>query len=98
LRSKEFSATNFADNLSVARDKLRKTFTRRGRLYFREGMYFQFLGLPSASHMIDVFNRSLRVSSRFASLTHSTYSRRLVGLKFSNVFLAFGFLFKAAAK
>ena len=36
------------------------------------GMYFQLRGFPSASHLREVASRSLRVSSRFASATHST--------------------------
>ena len=66
--------------------------------YFFAGMYFQFRGLPSASHLIDVANLSLRVSSRFASVTHSRYSRRLLGGKSSNVLRAFAFFFNAAVK
>lgn len=38
-------------------------------------MYFQFRGLPSVSHSIVVCNRFSRVSSRFASVIHSMYSR-----------------------
>ncbi len=61
-------------------------------------MYFQCRGLPSASHLIDVVNRSLRVPSRFASVTHSRYSRCLLGANPSKVFRAFAFFFSAAAK
>ena len=61
--------------------------------YFLAGIYFQCRGLPCASHSIDVANLSFRVSSRFASVTHSRYSRRLLGAKPSNVFRAFAFFF-----
>lgn len=70
----------------------------RGAAYFFAGMYFQCRGLPSASHLIDVANLSLQVSSRFASVTHSRYSLRLLGAKLSNVFRAFAFFFNAALK
>src|SRR5262245_62729680 len=38
-------------------------------------MYFQFRGLPSVSHSMVVVSRRARVSSCFASVIHSTYSR-----------------------
>ena len=60
--------------------------------------YFQFLTFPSPSHSIDVASLCLRVSSRFASVTHSTYSRRWLVLKFSKVFRAFAFFLSAAPK
>src|ERR1700682_620922 len=71
---------------------------RRARSYFFAGMYFQFLDLPSASHFIVFATLSSRVCSRFASVIHSRYSRRWLGGKFSKVFRAFAFFFKAAAK
>src|SRR5437868_4277470 len=37
-------------------------------------IYFQFCGLPWASHLIAVCNLRCRVSSRFASVIQSTYS------------------------
>ncbi len=61
-------------------------------------MYFQCRVLPSASHLIEVASLSLRVSSRFASVTHSRYSRFLLGGNFSNVFRAFAFFFSAELK
>jgi hypothetical protein len=67
-------------------------------LAFRCGMYFQLRGLPWLSHKIDIFNRCCRVSSRFASVSHSTYSFRWLGLKFSNVFRAFAFFASADLK
>src|SRR5437588_13109959 len=70
----------------------------RARNYFFAGMYFQFRALPSVSHLIDLPRRSFRVSSRFASVIHSMYSRRWLGEKFSKVFRAFAFFFSAAVK
>ena len=64
---------------------------RVSRNYVRQFRYFQFLTFPSASHSNDVASLCLRVSSRFASVTHSTYSRRWLVLKFSKVFRAFAF-------
>ena len=61
-------------------------------------MYFQFLGFPSASHSIVCCSRFARVASVFASVTHSTYSRRWLGLNVSNAACAFLFFFTAAAK
>src|SRR5437764_5899191 len=65
-------------------------------LYFFPGMYFQFRAFPSASHFSDLARRSFRVSSRFASVIHSMYSRRWLGEKLSNVLRAFAFFFNAA--
>lgn len=60
--------------------------------------YFQFRAFPSLSHLMVVCKRCARVSSRFASVSHSTYSRRWLGLKFPNVFRAFACFFSAAVK
>src|SRR4051812_9044421 len=70
----------------------------RSPRYFFAGMYFQLRALPSLSHLIDLSRRSLRVSSRFASVTHSMYSRRWLGEKSSKVFRAFEFFLSAAVK
>src|SRR5205823_3051507 len=43
--------------------------------------YFQFRLLPSAIQPTAASRRLWRVSSAFASVTHSTYSRRWLGLK-----------------
>lgn len=48
-----------------------RCYLLRDRRYFFAGMYLQCRALPSASHLIDVANLSWRVSSRFASVTHS---------------------------
>src|SRR2546423_4863888 len=66
--------------------------------YFFAGMYFQSRALPSESHWSDFARRAFRVSSRFASVIHSMYSRRWLGEKFSNVLRAFAFFFNAAVK
>lgn len=53
-------------------------------------MYFQFLDLPSVSHVMVIANRFFRVSSRSASVIHSMYSRLWLGLKsakFAGAFL-----------
>src|SRR6186997_1561601 len=47
--------------------------------------YFQFRLFPSASHSSDWASRLLLVSSRLASVTHSTYSRCWLGGKLSKV-------------
>jgi len=66
-------------------DKSVRAVARYGQLesfrYFFDGMYFQFRALPSASHFIVLARRSFRVSSRFASVIHSMYSRRWLGGK-----------------
>src|SRR4051812_15757629 len=62
------------------------------------GVYFQLRALPSASHFIVFSRRSLRVSSRFASVIHSRYSRRWLGEKLSKVCRAFAFFLNAAAR
>ena len=59
---------------------------------------FQFRLLPSAIHSTAVANRLVRVSSRLASLIHTTYSLRRPGVRFSNVAAAFLFFLRAACK
>src|SRR5436190_22507167 len=66
--------------------------------YFFAGMYFQLRALPSASHLMDFARRSIRVSSRFASVIHWMYSRRWLGEKPSKVLRAFAFFLSAAVK
>ena len=61
-------------------------------------MYFQLRGLPSAIHSIAWATRRFRVASVFASVIHSRYSRRWLGLKASKADWAFLFFFTAAAK
>src|SRR5262249_50833395 len=57
--------------------------------------YFQCRDLPSAIHSIAWARRRWRVSSVFASVIHSTYSRLCDGLKPSNVACAFLSFFSA---
>src|SRR4051812_3093587 len=52
--------------------------------------YFQLRRLPSAIHSTAWASRFARVSGLFASVTHSTYSRRHEGEKASNVAAALG--------
>src|SRR3954464_611133 len=52
--------------------------------------YFQLRRLPCASHSTVWVSLFARVSGRFASVTHSTYSRRHEGGKASKVAAAFG--------
>src|SRR5208283_3090286 len=61
-------------------------------------MYFQFLGLPSASHWTACSSRRVRVVWVLASLIHSTYSRRWLGLNFSKVVAASLLACKALAR
>lgn len=60
--------------------------------------YFQFRILPSAIHVTAVSSRRFRVVSLFASVTHSTYSLRLLRLNPRNVVSAFGFFRSAFMK
>ena len=71
---------------------------RRAHAGVTFGSYFQLRLLPSESHSIAVAMRFCRVASVFASVTHSTYSRRWLGLNASKAFRAAGFFFRAAAK
>src|SRR5215470_18871450 len=79
------------------------TRTREGRYRpaaasRRHFMYFHMRGLPSAIHAIAVSRRLVRVVSVRASVIHSMYSRRWLGLKSSKVALAFRFFRSAAAR
>src|SRR5690606_11401280 len=60
--------------------------------------YFQFRRLPSAIHSMACASRFARVSSRFASTIHSTYSRLQLGGKASNVAFAALFFSSATAR
>src|SRR3954462_2451428 len=60
--------------------------------------YFQFRRFPSAIHSTAWATRFARVSSRLASLTPSTYSRRQLGGKESKVAAAFGAASSAARR
>ena len=66
--------------------------------HLQQFSYFQFRRLPLASHRIVVATRFCRVSGRFASVIHSMYSRRGLGLKSLNTFAAFAFFFNAAER
>src|SRR5215211_2774719 len=66
------------------------------KLLQKHYLYFQCLLFPSVSHSIVVSMRLSRVASVFASVIHSMYSRLCDGLKFSKVFCAVLFFFKAA--
>src|SRR4051812_40275363 len=57
----------------------------RGRQHFS---YFQFRGFPSWSQVSVISMRVARVSGRLASVIHSMYSRRWLGLNFSHVAVA----------
>jgi hypothetical protein len=46
--------------------------------------YFQFLNFPSAIHSIACLSRRARVSSAFASVIHSMYSRARSTLRLSS--------------
>src|SRR6266481_1757286 len=59
-------------------------------------MYFQFRGLPSDSHSRVIARRRARVSACFASVIHSTYSRRWLEGKPSKA--ARAFLFDLSAR
>ena len=59
--------------------------TRSALVPAQQFSYFQFRLLPSAIHSTAWAMRLSRVSGRFASITHSTYSRRQLGGKPSNV-------------
>src|SRR5690348_13962600 len=61
-------------------------------------MYFQFRCFPSATHCRVVLSRSARVSGRFASVIHSMYSRRQLGLKPSHSALALALFLSPAAR
>src|SRR3954471_6003039 len=60
--------------------------------------YFQFRDLPSAVHSIVVSTRCSRVSGRLASVIHSMYSRRQLGLKLAQAAAAFLLRCKAAVR
>jgi hypothetical protein len=89
-RSADLEIRDTAD-LEVLRYKAAASFLRRSYTSNAEAF------LPK-SHLIEVPNRSLRVSSRFASVTHSMYSRRLLGQILQMFFRAFAFFFNAALK
>src|SRR5271170_1513126 len=59
--------------------------------------YFQLRCLPSAIHSMAVAIRLSRVSGRFASAIHSTYSRLQLGLKAAKAAEAFLSFFRAVA-
>lgn len=61
-------------------------------------MYFQFLVFPLDNHSIAIVVLLLRVSSVFASVIHSIYSRLCEGLKFSKTFKAVLFFLRAFKK
>src|SRR5438445_11222296 len=60
--------------------------------------YFQLRCLPSAIHSTACAIRFTRVSSRLASVIHSTYSRLQLGLNAANVAAALLFFFNAAER